>query len=190
MTPGTQMTDMKDPMQLVIKLTKLEEHLSSMQQNFTASQNNSSQSMMALQSEVRHIGESLSRLGAVAEMQVSDRDSIKRIWERIEANERGHHLRWDQFFDEHEKYREATSERMSSTRSKVDRILAVAFGVSVTVGVAMTIVYDTNAKLQAANEQRQQKLEARLDRSTESDDARLDRIEIHLAGDSARPFRR
>lgn len=188
MAPNTSGLD--DPLQIAVKMARLEEHLSTMQQNLVASQNSNSQSMLALQGEVRHIGESLSRLGAVAEMQVSDRDSIKRIWERIEANERNAQVRWDQFFDEHEKYREATSEKMSATRSKVERILAVAFGVSVTVGVAMTIVYDTNAKLQAANEQRQQKLELQFDRATESTDARLDRLEIHLAGDSARPFRR
>lgn len=90
-------------------------------------------------------------------------ESVKRIWEEIEKRDK----KWDERFTK-------LDEQHTGTREKVNRIFWFSAGISSVASIMLAMVLWV-----VTNEMQK----------TTRLDARLDAIEIHLAGDQVRPYR-
>lgn len=178
--------DFNDPLQVGIFVTKIQSDMAGMQLATATAQQAMSSTMQAMQSDLQSVAKSLDQLALLNQRQATDNESIKRIWERLERIEERSDKRWTEFLAENDKYRDTMHSRSNSNRDKVNRVIAIGLGAAAVLGVASTIVYDTLGD--ARTYERAER--AAADRRIESNDSRLDKIEVFMAGDKERPFTR
>ena len=167
--------DPENPKSIGLALVRLDGAMMAMHRSAEASTAQQMHAIAEVRSEMRRLGEHIDVLKPLAQRSADTGDNVKRIWMRIESMERQRELDKDNL-----------SSNISTSTKKVDRMAAIAMGFSLAASVFSGIVY----KIQSDNERmREERLQAESSR-VNALDQRTDKIEIHLAGDSARPFQR
>lgn len=165
---GEGLFDPSNPLHVAVRMTEFGGALSQMQQMFSASQQTVGSAIQGLQVDIHRAVEKLSVMALLSEKQSHDTADIKRSWEAIE------NLRADN----------ARSEKRMNVWA------GIAIGISMMSATVVASVtwfgrqYISNADSAASL------LRAETGAQAIKADERLDRIEIHLAGDPQRPFRR
>lgn len=120
-------------------------------------------SNIALGKQLEVVVSELKDIAKIAGMQTGTDASVKRIWEEISLRDK----KWDERFSR-------IDIRQDTIKEAVGRIFWFSSGVSAVAGLLLAVVLWTVNK--------------EMDK-TEQHDTRLDRIEIHLAGDQIRPYK-
>ena len=139
-----------------------------------------SQVMESLQKSVETLAASVEALKPLAERSVNIGDSLNRVWTKIGNMD----TQRDSDMDE-------VSKQQSDMRSRVDRIAAIAVGFSLAAGAFSGVTYALYEDNNDAREERLQNVEAadvESGKKISNNDDRIDRVEIHLAGDPKRPY--
>lgn len=172
----------EDPKHIGLALVRLDGALVSLA-NSASNASQTNLSMMAdLRSEIRQMSSSVDSLRPIAQTSADTRTSIDRLHAKLERMEQD---RASETKDLHE--------RITLTKSRVDKISFVAMGISIAIGIMSGMMFktvDDNDKLRS---ERMQGMDTRIDSGVTRDnnlDDRLDRVELHMAGDPDRPYRR
>lgn len=175
--------DLKDPLQVAVKLTHLEGVMTNLQAGVAQTNQHLRSTLEAVQADIRKLTDTLQQYGTLQHTLNDNHESIKRVWRVLEERDKAWNDRWDRFLEQQ-------STAHTSLRDRVMRVIYVGAGFSLAASVlagTILFLYDRNESQAFADRTRidnEQRAAA-----TRSDD-RLDRIEIHLAGDPDRPFRR
>jgi hypothetical protein len=124
---------------------------------------NIKQSNDTLGKQLETVIRDLQEVAKVSQGYTAHNESVKRIWEEIDKRDQ----KWDQRF-------EILSNGQGHTKDKVHKILYFSAGVSSVAMLLLGVVLWI--------------LSGEMEKTTEHDQ-RLDKIEIHLAGDQLRPYR-
>lgn len=156
--------DPTNPLHVAMKLTELAQLMQSQQQQQTSAIQNLGSAMQGLQVEIRHISDKVGEIEVLGERQVQGTASIARIWSAIEA---------------------------SNTQQKVvEKRLNVYAGVAIGLSVMSGLVAGTFTWFAQGYVEDTRKAAERTEALYLRTDERLDRLEIHGAGDPQRPFQR
>lgn len=147
-----------------MKLTELAQLMQSQQQQQTSALQNLGSAMQGLQVEMRHVSEKVGEIEVLGERQVQGTASIARIWSAIEAS----------------------NIQQKVVEKRLNVYAGVAIGLSIMSGlVAGTFTWFAQGYVEdmRAATAESKAIYLRLDE-------RIDRLEIHGAGDPEHPFRR
>jgi Fe2+ transport system protein B len=167
--------DMTDPNQVAIRLGILGEAMAHMQQNQQQANGQNQIAFGAIRDELRSIAQKLEDFSQTKHTTNEHSEAIRRIWDHMKLHQADDTAKFSDVID-----------KVMKAKETANKITYVALGLSLAVSItAAAIAYnwqkqsdDTNASLLKSSEQIQKA------------DDRLDRIEIHMAGDQARPYKR
>lgn len=160
--------DPSDNMQVAVYLARMGERMAGMQIAQHQTNQHLRTAIEGLQVEVHAAVGKLGELTELSSAQKSDNDSLKRVWQRIELHTKAH----------------------ADTNRRFNILTGLALGISFSASIVSgTIAYVGNKYIESVGNTIRQNRE-RDDERYEATDRRLDGIELHMAGDPARPYKR
>lgn len=167
--------DPGDQRSIELALVRLDGAMVAMNTSYqNASQSNTS-ALAEVRGEIRRLSEGIDGLKPLAQRSVDVGESISRIWHRIEDMESKRIVNRDEIND-----------RVDKMRSKFDKISFIALGFSIAASLMSGFVYKTYSDNEAMKEHRMQSNEDNISTLSRT----ISQIEIWLAGDPNRPYKR
>lgn len=200
--------DLDDPLQMAIHLTRMEGVIATLQQGFTSTNQNLTSAMQSMQADVRKLTDTLQDFGSVQSGLHENREAVKRIWERMEQRDEQWQERWDQYLaaqaaaaekaaTEESRWKTNHEKDNKETSRLVNRMAAISVGISIAVAASGGVVaWFANKNIDLANHNvslansDRARIDAEQREEAKRTDTRLDKLEIFLAGNPARPFQR